>query len=103
MMNDFKDKTLSLFKTNITKFYSITTRANNVHGRQRKQWENKIIKANVDRIIRVIRNLFEQEKDYYKTIRLGIIYSSNYIEYESNGNRNKTLAFKDILMKLNNT
>ena len=42
-----------------------------------------------DRIIRDIRNLFEQEKeDCYKLVR-------NYIEYESNGDRNKTLSIEE--------
>ena len=45
-------------------------------------------------IIRDIKNLLSKE-DYYKPIRVGNFYSSNYIEYESNGDRNKTLSVKE--------
>ena len=38
--------------------------------------------------------LFElDEDDYYKPIRTGNVFSSNYIEYESNG----ALSFKEYL------
>ena len=49
--------------------------------------ENEAIK---DRIIRDIRNLFqhEEKKNYYKPVRVAIFWSSNYIEYENNGDRN---------------
>ena len=55
-------------------------------------------------MIRYIRNLFEQEKkeDYYQPVRIGNFWSRNYIEYESNGDRDKKkhYQFKNILMKL---
>ena len=41
--------------------------------------ENKTIK---DRRIRDIKNLFEQEEDHHKPVRVGNFYSNNYIEYE---------------------
>ena len=46
-----------------------------------------------------IRNLFEheEEKDYY---RVGNVWSNNYIEYESNGDRNKTLSIEEYLNKI---
>ena len=47
--------------------------------------ENDVIK---DTIIRDIRNLFEKEGDYYKPVRVGNFYSNNYIECESNGDKN---------------
>ena len=60
--------------------------------------ENETVK---DRIIRDIRNLFEQEKeDYYKPVRVGYFWSINYIEYESNGDRKKHCQLKNILIKL---
>ena len=44
------------------------------------------------RIIRYIRNLFEQEKeDYYKPVRVGKLWSKNYIKYESNGDGKNTI------------
>ena len=51
---------------------------------------NRLIK---DRIISDIRTLFEQEKkDYYKPKRLSNFFlNNNYVEYESNADKNKNL------------
>ena len=54
----------------------------------------KETKAIKDRILRDIENLFEhekQEKNYYKPVRVSAFWSNNYIEFESRGDRNKTL------------
>ena len=49
-------------------------------------------------------NLFEQEKeDYCELVRVGNFLSKNCIEYESNGDRNKTYHLKNILIKLDLT
>ena len=32
------------------------------------------------------------DEDYYKLIRIGNAFSSNYIEYKSNGDKDKTLS-----------
>ena len=70
----------------------------------KKQSKGKINKTIDDRIIiRVIRNLFESENeegDYYKPIRVGNFFSKNYIEYESNGDRNKTLSIEEYFSKI---
>ena len=51
-----------------------------------------------DRILRDIRPLYESdEEDHYKLIRTGNAFSSNYIEYESNGDKDKTLSIKEHL------
>ena len=42
-------------------------------------------------------NLFKPEKDNYKQVRNGNGFSSNYIEYKSNGEKDKTLSIKDNL------
>ena len=42
-------------------------------------------------------NLFKPEKDNYKQVRDGNGFSSNYIEYKSNGEKDKTLSIKDNL------
>ena len=55
-----------------------------------KQWKNGII--------RDIKYLFEhkeQQKNYSKSIRVANFWSNNYIEYKSNGDRNKTLSVKE--------
>ena len=56
--------------------------------------ENEAIKG---RIFRDVKNLFEQEEDYYKPVRVGNFHSNNYIEYENNGDRNKTPSIKEYL------
>ena len=39
-------------------------------------------------------------EDYYKPVRIGNFWSRNYIEYESNGDRNKTLSIEEYLNKI---
>ena len=54
-------------------------------------------------MIRDIRNFFEHEEekeDYYKPVRAGNFWRNNYIEYESNGDRNKTLPLEEYLNKI---
>ena len=104
---------MSLFKT---KDYSKPEHVKTVYGGGKKQSEENIInniknlfklkkenKGIKDRIIRYIRTLFEQEeKDYYKPIRIGNFWNNNYIKYErnGNGNRNKNLSAKECLDKI---
>ena len=59
--------------------------------------ENEAIK---DRIIRDIKTLFKQEEDYYKPVRVSNLWNNNYIEYESNGDKNKNLSIKEYLHKI---
>ena len=54
-----------------------------------------------DRIIRDIWNIFErEEEDYFKPVNQVTFWSNNYIEYESNGDRNKTLSAEEYLNKI---
>ena len=66
----------------------------------RQEKETKAIK---DRILRDIKNLFEHEKEeenYYKPVRVSNFWSNNYIEYKSNGDKNKTLSVEEYLNKI---
>ena len=48
-------------------------------------------------------NLFGHEKEkenYYKPVKVSNFWSNNYIEYESNGDRNKTLSVEEYLNKI---
>ena len=49
-----------------------------------------------------MKNLSEHEKEenYYKLVRVRNFWSNNYIEYESNSHRNKTLSVKEYLNKI---
>ena len=38
-------------------------------------------------------NLFKPEKDHYKPVRIGNAFSSNYIQYEKNGDKYKSLKY----------
>ena len=53
-----------------------------------------------DRIIRDVFNLFENWEDYYKPVRVDIFSSNNYIRYESNSDRNKTLLVEEYINKI---
>ena len=60
--------------------------------------ENEAIK---DRVIRDIRNHFEHEEEhYYISVKQVTSWSNNYIEYESNGGRNKTLSIEEYLNRI---
>ena len=62
--------------------------------------ENEAIKG---KIISDVRNLFgleNEEEDYYKPVIVGNFLRNNYIEHESNGDRNKTLLNEEYLNKI---
>ena len=49
-------------------------------------------------------NLFEKEEEeeenYYKPVTVNNFQSNNYIEYKSNGHRNKILSVEEYLNKI---
>ena len=52
-------------------------------------------------MIRDIRTLFEQEeKDYYKPKKVSNFWNNSYIEYKSNGDRNKNLSLDKYINKI---
>ena len=55
-----------------------------------------------DTIAKDIRNTFRLKaiKDYYKPVTVGNFWSNNYTQYESNGDRNKTLSVEEYLNKI---
>ena len=76
-----------------------------------------------EKIIKVIRNLFrlkkqvkgikyivlrnimnlskhEEGENYYKPVRLNNFWSNNYIEYNSNGDKNRIISVKEYLDKI---
>ena len=61
----------------------------------------KIKKEN--KAIRDISTLFEKPDDYYKPIRVDNYWNKNYIEYESNGDKNKYLSIEKCLNEINPT
>ena len=75
--------------------YTVITGIRNIFRHEK----NKAIK---DRIIRNIKNLFEHEEEgnYYKPARVSKFWSNGYIEYESNGDKSKTLLVEEYLNKI---
>ena len=54
-----------------------------------------------DKIIREIKALFgQQEEGYYRPVRVGNFWNNNYINYESDVDRNKNLSVKEYLNKI---
>ena len=53
-----------------------------------------------DKIIRDIRTLFEQKKQYYETKRVDNFWKNNDIEYESSGYKNIDLSLDEYLNKI---
>ena len=83
------------------------TAIKDIRNLARREKETKEIK---DRILRDSKNPLEHEKEeenYYKSVRVNNFWSNNYIEYESNGDRNKTIPYipylKDIINSLKNS
>ena len=72
---------------------------NDVKNLFRLEKETKSIK---DRILRYINNLFEdeEEKNYFKPVRVNNFWNNNYIEYKSNGNRNKAVSVEEYIHKI---
>ena len=63
----------------------------------RLEKKSKAIKG---RILRDIKNFFEhEEENYYKPVRVSNFWSNSYIEYKSNGDRNKT-SVEEYLNKI---
>ena len=79
----------NIFRLEKLKEEKIDTPIKDIRNLFRLEKVNESIK---DIILRDIRDIFENEEEnnYYKPISVGNFWSNNYIEYESNGDRNKT-------------
>ena len=64
--------------------------------KKEKNHNKRIIK---DRIIRDISTLFEQQENYYEPKRVTNFWNNNYLEYESNGDKNRDLSLDKYLSK----
>ena len=53
-------------------------------------------------MLRDTKNIFEheEEENYHKPVRVNNFWSNNYIEYESNGDRNETISVEEHLNKI---
>ena len=75
------------------------TAIKDIRNHFRLEKETKVIN---DKTLRDIKNLFEheEEKDYYKPVRVNNFCGNNYIESKINGDRNKTLSVEEYLNKI---
>ena len=73
--------------------------------KKERNWSKKQINYRLikDRAIRDIKALFEQkqkDEDYFKLKRGSNFHNNNYMEHESNGDRNKNLSLDEYLNKI---
>ena len=70
-----------------------------IQSEEKREIIFRIIK---NRIIRDIRTLFQQqeEKDYHKPKKVSNFLNNNYIEYESNGDKNRNFLLDKYLNKI---
>ena len=98
MYNDGKSKVGRRKKSFSLKNKLNYTAIKNVRNLFKQEKETKAIK---DRILSDIKNLFEQEEEnYYKPVRVNNVWSNNYIEYECDSDRNKTLSVEEYVNKI---
>ena len=71
---------------------------NDIRNLSNTRNSNKAIK---DIILRDIKNLYEHEgESYHKPVRVNNFWINNYIEYESNSDRNRTISVEEYLNKI---
>ena len=71
---------------------------NDIRNLSNTRNSNKAIK---DIILRDIKNLYEHEEEsYHKPVRVNNFWINNYIEYESNRDRNRTISVEEYLNKI---
>ena len=64
----------------------------------KKEKKNNSIK---NEVLRDLRTLSESDKeDYYEPVRISNAFDDNFIEYESNGHKHKTLSIEEYLNKI---
>ena len=78
---------------------SILDQSEQVTGNQKTKAIRDIRKENFnsDKILRDISPLYESEENYCEPVRTSNAFSNNYIEYESNGDKDKILSVKEYL------
>ena len=62
-----------------------------------KEHKERLVK---DRIVTDIRTFFEQQEDFCKPERVNNFWNNNYIEYESNGDKDRNLSLYEYLNKI---
>lgn len=51
-------------------------------------------------MLRDIRTLFEPEEEYYELVRISNAFDDNFVEYRSNGDKEKTLPIEKYFNKI---
>ena len=65
----------------------------------KREKETNVLK---DRVLRDTKHLFEYEEqeNYYESVRVSNFWSNSYIEYDSNRDRNKIISVEKYLNKI---
>ena len=88
-------KKLNKSKTQKQSEENITSSIRNLFILKKRKEEKKL------RIVRDIRKLFEQlDDDYCTPEKVSNFWNNNYIEHQSNGDRNKNLSLEVYFTKL---
>ena len=67
--------------------------------KKKKNQNEKIIEDDITRDIRILSEQ-EKEEDFYELRRIDSLCNNNYIQYESNGNKNRNLLLDEYLNKI---
>ena len=93
-----KKKKIYIIIRNIWTLFETEEEKRKKEIREKRAINNRLIN---DRIIRDIKTRFEQEvEDYYKPKTVSNLWNNNYIEYGSNGDKNRILSLDEYLNKI---
>ena len=93
-----KKKKIYIIIRNIWTLFETEEEKRKKEIREKRGINNRLIN---DRIIRDIKTRFEQEvEDYYKPKTVSNLWNNNYIEYGSNGDKNRILSLDEYLNKI---
>ena len=111
-----KDKHLKELEKNETKIYQREKKHYTKELKKVEEFLKKLVKEDFSRLkkyhyrhdddsdykgIREIENLFDEiNEDYYKPIKTKSAFNSNYIEYESRGDKDKKLSVKEYFFMI---
>ena len=62
--------------------------------------KNEGIKYIVPRSIKKLSEYKKEKENYYKPVKVNTFWNNNYIDYKSNGDKNKTLSAEEYLNKI---
>ena len=89
-----KDRTIRYIRT------LFVTKKEEGERNKKKEHNERLIKDGILRDIRILLEQDENDKYYYKSKRVNNFWNNNYIQYDSNGVKNKNLSLEEYLNKI---